>query len=694
MAAVAGLIFLDFETTSLLNLKLVGSAKYAASCSAIALAYAIGDGPVLIWEKNGEPLTWRQAPASLHQAIAAGDRLVAWNAGFDMQVWDWAFRGPKSPSETALDARVLAASANLPPDLESASQRLLGVGKDKAGKALIKLFSIEGADPLEHPEEWQAFLHYARVDVERMRDIWRRLLPLPAREWEEYHAAEKVNRRGVAIDIGFARLAARLALEDRDVSGDKIKTITKGKVSAITDLPKMKRWLFDNLDDADARAIMKKVIDEDGEENLKKLKLRRQHIDQLIAYLDSKDKLTRKEKLARLLLDLRLYGGGASQGKFQAIVDQEHEGRLAMTYLFAGASQTGRFSSKRPQLHNLTRQSLCKTFDEEAAMIDELVNGRRDFEDGAPMARRLALLVRPTIIAPPGRTLVWSDWSSIESRVLAFLANDSDANKKLEVYRKIDANPKLPDIYQQVAGMMLHILPEMVTTDQRQRGKIAELACGFAGGIGALQSMAANYKMHFTDAEARTIVDLWRAANPWAWPFWDALWSAAMGALDEPQNVYRVGRLIFKGVHGYLGKRTLLMQLPSGRRLIYPDVRETREKDYNADGEVIGYSDKLTFKRDRHRVKLWKGILAENATQAAAADILRGTLVRLERDSSPVGVVCLHTHDEIMLEVERADAGRAADYLVRMMTLPFPWSEGMPIAAKATINEWYSKAGD
>lgn len=697
MAATAGLIFLDFETHSNLNLKTVGSAKYAASCSALVLAYAIGDGPVHTVEHRGAPVFWKSAPPDLKHAVSEGFPIVAWNAGFDMQVWEHAFGGgvfgaPPGTIETALDARVLAAAANLPPDLESASMRLLGVGKDKEGKKLIKLFSIDGADPLEHPEEWQAFLRYARIDVERMRDIWRRLLPLPDREWEEYHAAERINRRGVSIDLGFAQFAAKLAAHDRVAGGKRVAQLTHGLVHSITDLPRMKTWLYNHLD-SEARKIMVKVIDEEDETD-RKLRLRRPHIDQLIAYLENKPELLPDDLVAKEILELRLYGGGASQGKFQAIVDQAHHDKLAMTYVFAGATQTGRFSSKRPQLHNLTRQSLSKTIADEADMMGALINGRRNFGDDVPMARRLALLVRPTLMAREGHTFVWSDWSSIESRVLAFLANDADANKKLDVYRQLDADPTLPDIYMQVASGMLHITAAQIDSDQRQRGKIAELACGFAGGIGALQSMAANYKMHFTDDEARTIVDQWRQANPWARPFWDALWSGAMIALDTPDSVRRVGRLLFKGVRHYLGERTLFMQLPSGRRLIYPDVRITTEKDYDADGEVIGYTDKLTFKRDRGRVKLWKGILAENATQAVAADILRGTLVRLEQDTSPIGAVCLHTHDEIMLEVETEKAKRAANYLVRMMTLPFAWSADLPIAAKAKINDWYSKAGD
>ena len=693
MADTTGIVFIDFETRSDLNLKTVGTVRYAANCEPIVLSYAIEDGPINVLECTSHPIHWADAQNDLIAAIGSGGmKLCAWNAGFDGHVWAGPFGGPKDLLDNMLDARVLAAAANLPPDLDGAAKTLLHVGKDAVGKALIKLFSIEKASAIDHPEEWKSFCAYACTDVVRMRDIWRKLLPLRPEEWAEYHAAERINRRGVPIDLGFAQFAEQLAMEEKAKAGHRLADLTGGRVAAVTAVPKMKTWLYERLD-AEARAIMSRVIEaeNDEEEDSVKLKLRRQHILRLLAYLDSKETLDAGETIAHEILELRLYGGSSSTGKFKAITDQAHNGRLAMTYVFNGAPQTGRFSSKRPQLHNMTRDPVTKKIEDEAAMIDELVAGRRDFTDGLPMVRRLALLVRPTLVAQAGYTFVWGDWSSIESRVVAFLADDKRADEKLAKYRAIDANPSLPDMYKEIAADMFGGNARDISDEDplRQSGKIAELACGFAGGIGALQSMAAGYGKHFSDEQAHDVVDRWRSANPWARPFWDNIWAAAMAAVDTPKAAFGVGRLAFRSERGYLGERTLFMRLPSGRKLIYPDVRVTREKDYDADGEVIGYSDKLTFRRDRRRVKMWKGLLTENATQATAADILRGTLVRLENE---IDSTSLHTHDEILLHVPEAQAEAAARYLIYVMQLGFKWSEGLPLAAKPTTNFWYSKA--
>ena len=193
--------WVDFEVASKLDLKAVGTLRYATDVStrAIILAYAIGDGPALSWHADGAILDWDHAPDDLRAAFDRGATFAAWNASFDAAIWNYATLGfPFLAPERVIDVMIQAGVSNLPTDLESASRALGGEGKQKDGKKLIKLFCVEGADPREYPEEWQLFLNYARRDVGEMRDVYRRTRPLPLEEWREYWAFEHINRRGVA----------------------------------------------------------------------------------------------------------------------------------------------------------------------------------------------------------------------------------------------------------------------------------------------------------------------------------------------------------------------------------------------------------------------------------------------------------------------------------------------------------------
>src|SRR5262249_15494399 len=151
----------------------------------------------------------------------------AWNASFDSAVWNYATLGfPFLVPERVIDPMIQAGVSNLPTDLDHASRYLGGAGKQKDGKALIRLFSVEGADPREYPAEWERFLTYARQDVEAMRDVYRRTRPLPLAEWQQYWAFEHINRRGVALDLPYVRRAAALAAEDTKASGHRLAELT------------------------------------------------------------------------------------------------------------------------------------------------------------------------------------------------------------------------------------------------------------------------------------------------------------------------------------------------------------------------------------------------------------------------------------------------------------------------------------
>jgi len=238
MLNASNLIWADFEVYGgPLDLKAAGTFRYVAEAStrAIVLAYAIGDAPALTWHADGAILDWDNAPDDLRAAFERSATFAAWNASFDVAVWNYATLGfPFLAPERVIDPMVQAGVSNLPTDLESASRYLGGAGKQKGGRTLIRMFSIEDANPREYPAEWERFLAYARQDVEAMRDIYHKTRPLPPEEWKQYWAFEHVNRRGVAIDMPFVCHAAALAAQDGVAIGRRLTELTGGAVTRVT----------------------------------------------------------------------------------------------------------------------------------------------------------------------------------------------------------------------------------------------------------------------------------------------------------------------------------------------------------------------------------------------------------------------------------------------------------------------------
>jgi len=220
---------------------------------------------------------------------------------------------------------------------------------------------------------------------------------------------------------------------------------------------------------------------------------------------------------------------------------------------------------------------------------------------------------------------------------------------------------------------------------------VAELALGFCGGVGALQSMAANYGMHIADGEARLIVDSWRAANPWAIDYSREIWTAMEMALAAPGKAFRAGRIWLRFYPEYLGG-SLQCRLPSGRRLTYRAMRREYVDVLDRDGKPTGEKrDEMTFARGYGRIKIWPGLFVENFTQATAADFLRGTLVILENEARDWMPTRLHTHDEILVETTAGQANEAAWLLCKILRRGFDWSEGLPLMSEETIGYYYTK---
>jgi DNA polymerase len=441
------------------------------------------------------------------------------------------------------------------------------------------------------------------------------------------------------------------------------------------------------------------ITDDDDEAEFS---LTRDLVARVLAMLDAKHasgELSPMETKAREAAALRLFGAGASPKKFARLLAQQVDGVLRGQYRFAGAGQTGRMSSKGAQIHNLTREVLGEDGRAEAPLVDLIADGCSYADLVAaepvdmPAARKLALLVRPALIASPGKTFVWSDWSAIEARVTPWLAASPGADAVLEIFRANDADPARPDIYTVTAADILQKDAGDITKAERGVGKVATLALGFGGSVGALQRMALNYKITLDDIEARRIVDAWRAANPWAREFWNALWDAAMQAWDAPGSLTSAGRIAFTFHPDYLGG-SLFMALPGGRLLTYPRPKWREVDVLDKAGKPTGEQHReLSFRRAHGRAKLWHGTLCENAVQGTAADLLRATVTRIETDPALAFMpIRLHTHDEIVAEADEARATEAKAALRReMLTLP-PWAAGLPLQSEEAARFYYTKA--
>ena len=720
--------WIDFETRSLVPIT-SGTSRYSRHAQAIIIAWAIGDGEV----HTDAVVDFSQTlslPAGLRpfiDRVLRGEAvLCAHNAGFDRAIWNsirgWPYMHPRH----FIDTRVQASVNGLPADLDHAAKYAAGISKDKAGKGLIKLFCTPdaAATPISHQAEWQQFIAYARQDIVAMRELFLHTRQLPMAEWREYWVSEEISERGMPIDVDLAEAAAKMAAADRLLANRELLALTDGAVRTVDSVKPMKAWLNDLLPEDGRKILVARMtpsgeVDEDGNPVLDEEgnpimaaehTLRRPQVVRLIAYLEAREVLDERLQAVLRLLQIRLYGGSKTPAKFSKMLASQVDGIISHQYTFSGAAQTGRFSARGIQVHNLMRTA-C---DYEIEAIDALVGGTTPdefamFGDTTPISRKLSLLIRPTIVARKGSAFVWSDWANIEARILPWIAMNPQADARLDVFRAVDRKQEEYDIYTRTAaelsGLQLHEVDEKV----RQRGKVVELACGYGGGRGALLNMAAGYGMHLSDDEADAAVRRWRQANPWALQLWGkdndtdgsyGLWGAACRAMRSPRQFMPHGLAGYIFLPGYLTARrdagSLLCRLPSGRWLTYRNCRwqlnELHEDEYHPD-RITGVKRELMFSRDNYSMKMWHGLLVENIVQAVAADILRGTLVRLaEHESNDWMPVRLHTHDEVLVEVTERRVAEAGAVLWREMVRGFEWSDGLPLAADIVTARWYSKS--
>lgn len=727
-------LFFDWETRSALDLTVTGTLRYVLDTSThpLLLSWAVDDDPVKLWcpdlRQDLVPEVWsyvegRMADVGVYPSrvgilLAQPDGyVIAHNAAFDRNVWqqiatpDYGF--PYLPLERVLDNQAQAQASNLPGSLDFAG-RALGLGtKTIGGKAIMKRFA-DAAQPLPGApadiaalmakgysrekavqtaiDAWALYLDYSVQDTELMRDVWKCTRPLDAQEWAEYWVSEKINDRGMLADLDVCAGAMAYREEEAEHVIEQVKQITKGAIAGPTFTAQINAWLYERLPD-DLREFMVKARDEETGEATR-LTGAKDVMTRLLEEIETSESPPADDVID--LVEVLQFGRASSAVKFEKIFNQavvedkpganRHVGRLCGSYVFNGAGQTGRYSSRGVQVHNLPRSFLPNELD-----VLDMISARvpiAELRKVGPIPSTLSKLIRPTFIAPEGKLLVWGDWAAIEARVNPWLADSRDAEEAvLTPYRNGD------DLYILNAEPIFNIPADVIreryengdpeAKGMRQASKIASLALAFLGSVGALRTMARGYGMRLSNEDAKIIVDGWRARNGWARRFGDKAERAAFDAMRHPGSIYKAGRLQYQFLPGLMGG-TLLCYLPDGRPITYPKAKIVKQEKFGKE------QDTITYLHGMGRRSLWNGLQIQGGTQATAASILRSTLARLDVEEKEAQIV-LHTHDEVGGEVDEAKASGFAERLHGVMVRGFDWTEGLPLAAEVSTSWYYTK---
>ena len=653
------ILWVDFETRSRCNLPERGVYNYAqdASTDVLCMSYAFDDEDVRTW-LPGQPFPQAVADhkGQIRAHNAAFERLIFW---YVLQI-DFALEQFYC---TAAQARANCA----PGGLEDVG-RFAGAGmrKDHRGSQLIRLLSIPQADGTfrDDADLMAEMVQYCEQDVRAMRAISQAQRELSADELTDYHVGERINDRGVLLDRPLALAAVRYAETELAEIQGAVAEITGGEITSVRS-PKMRAWVLDRVG---PQALKLATVYKDGEA---KLSIDKNVRANLLALAEENPDEVSAEVAEVIQCANDLWTSSITKFNRAAALADEEDFRVRGAFVFAGGSATGRASSYGLQVHNFPRKCAA-----DPALVRQAMVRRHDIvpQFGRRVTDVLKGMLRPALLAPAGKLLVVADWAAIEARVTPWASKSNSGAMKLDIFAKGE------DVYKHNAMATFHVSYDEVDKDQRQIGKVQELACGFSGGVGAFASMGRIYNVLLPESDARRMVDAWRRANSWAVPYWSGLENAYRAAMRNPGEEFSAGRVtyLFDGLH-------LWYALPSGRVLCYPFAR------FNEEGDIT-YA-KASWKpaadaKEWPRARLWRGLSCENITQAVANDLLRHALRRLEEE----GLDCvLHVHDEVVLEVPEQDAEAAAARLVQVMCQPPAWAAGLPLNAEVAVMARYGK---
>ena len=639
----------DFETYSKVDIATCGSYRYIDddSFEPLLLAVAFDDEePFMVDLACGEDV-----PECVWAAVFDPEIIkTAWNAQFERTIFGKMAGETLSPDSWKC-TMVWSASLSLPLALKTAAQVLkTGEQKDSAGEALIRYFSIPCKPtkanggrtrnlPEHNPESWQKFKEYCLQDVRTERDIRKRLecFPLMDHEWDYYHLDQRINDRGVKIDLPLVEQAITCDLMQSEIMTKKAYELT-------------------GLENPNSVSQLKSWLEERG---IPIESLGKKDVAALIEDLDKHS--TDAEALE--MMKLRLQMAKSSVKKYQAAQRYVcRDGRAHGLFQFSGANRTQRWSGRGIQLQNLP-QNHIETLEEARElirmgcfdMVESIYGNTPDI---------LSQLIRTMLIPKDGCVFVIADFSAIEARVLAWLAGEDWV---LQAFR--DGK----DLYCATASQMfgVPVVKHGVNGDLRQKGKIATLACGYSGSTGALISMGA-LTMGLKEDELPEIIDSWRTANPRIVQFWWDVEKAAVETVkDHQERQVRMIRFQFYA-------NTLWLVLPSGRKLAYikPKLQPNRFGRMAITYEGLGQNNKWC------RGETYSGKLVENITQATARDLLAEAMWRLEQAKFDI---VAHVHDEVILEVPRGSI--TVDEVCGIMNQNPSWADGLPLASAGYIGE-------
>ncbi len=651
-------LYCDFETRSKCDLSSRGVYNYAqdGTTDVLCMSYAFDEGEVVTWQPDQPfPESVRDHTGLIYAHNAAFERLIFWyvlQCNFQLEQFYC----------TAAQARANC----LPGSLEDVGRAISSVmRKDHRGSQLIRLLSVPRADGTfnNDPALMAEMIRYCEQDVRAMRAISKAMRPLSDEELADYHTNERINDRGVLLDLPLAQAAIRYASVELEEIETLVAELTEGAIKSVRS-PKMREWVIDRVG---PQALKMMETYKDGEQ---KYSIDKSVRANLLAFAEENP-----DEIPTTVADViqcadDLWASSVAKFSRLASLADEDDQRVRGAFVFAGGSATGRASSYGAQLHNMSR----KCAEDPEAIRHAMVRGHSITPRfGKRVTDVLRGMLRPALIPAPGKVFVGYDWSAIEARMTPWASADPQAEEVLQVFREGR------DIYKREAAGIYRINEEIVSKEQRQIGKVAILSLGFGGSVGAFSAMGRNYGVFMPESDSRRIVDAWRRSNAWAVRYWEKLESAYTRALRNPNREFSAGRVtyLYDGVH-------LWYALPSGRILCYPFAK--------FEGDEITYV-KAAWKpaadaKEWPRARLWRGLATENITQAAAHDLLRETLRALDREGL---AVVAHVHDEAVVECDAADAERVSARMHEIMTTAPVWAKGLPLAAEGSIMLRYGK---
>lgn len=634
-------LYIDTETYSETPIR-NGTYAYARTAEVMIVTFAVDDGPAQAWEPDLGPM-----PSELQNALRSECEVVAHNAGFDRNVLRLGNLHIDIPVHRWRCTMAQAMAHSLPGGLGPLC-KVLGVDTEDHkmdGKDLIQMFckprpkkqKVRRYTRETHPAEWAEFVKYATQDIPALRAVHRKLPDWNYRgsELALWHLDQRINDRGVAVDVEFSRAATDTIARVQKRLADQTVELTDGAVASTTKRDQLLKHILAaygvSLPDMTSATLERRLEDPDLPEPVKELLLNR--------------------------LEASLTSGKKHAALLKAV---DPDGRLRGLLRFCGAARTGRWSGVLFQPQNLVRPPQYLGGEEYDRAVELIKSDVAELVYPKPL-EVISGTVRGALVAPTGRKFCIADLSNIEGRMLAWLAGEE---WKTKAYAAGD------DLYVKTYARSFGVPEAVVLQDKkdggimRQIGKVAELALGYQGAVNAFAGMAKVYGIVLPEDEVLRVVKAWRKANPAIVSFWYELEDAAKQAVANPGTRVECRRLVLRRDGAWLKIR-----LPSGRLLCYPHIR--------LDSGKLAYDGINQYTRRWGKITTYGGKLVENVTQAASRDVLAHNMPLIQASGYDI---VLSVHDELITETPDT-ADFSGDELARLMAVNPPWADGLPLAA-------------